>query len=170
MLYILLALVALVALYTLIGRAESDVARERLRKLMWTVGIVVFAVFMLRVGFHWIAVAAGAMAALLTRGLSLLRYMPLFKRAYSAYQHRGQADSDDPENPFTGRSGHDVSGARRFGMSHEEAREVLGVKENANRDEIMRAYRELMRKMHPDQGGSTFLAKQINEAKQVLLG
>jgi len=168
--YVLIALVALIALYTLIGRAESEVAKERLRKLLWTIGIALFVVFMLRIGFHWMAVAAGAVAALLARGLSLLRYMPLFKKAYSTYQNRGQLGPDGSNEPFGDAAGANHPGARRSGMSAAEAREVLGVDQNADRDQIMKAYRELMRKIHPDQGGSTFLAKQINEAKQVLLG
>jgi DnaJ-class molecular chaperone len=55
-------------------------------------------------------------------------------------------------------------------MSAEEARAVLAVGPGATKSEIQAAYRRLMRKVHPDHEGSTWIAQKINEAKVVLLG
>ena len=55
-------------------------------------------------------------------------------------------------------------------MTRTEALEVLGLTESATADDVNRAYRDLMKKVHPDMaGGSTYLAKKLNEAKDVLL-
>lgn len=70
--------------------------------------------------------------------------------------------------------------ARRFGaggrksggapkMTRRRALEVLGLGKGASRETIIQRHRELIRKLHPDAGGSEALAQEINAARDLLL-
>lgn len=54
-------------------------------------------------------------------------------------------------------------------MSRKEAHLILGLREGASKDAIRDAHRRLMRLNHPDNGGSTFVATKVNEAKDQLI-
>lgn len=55
-------------------------------------------------------------------------------------------------------------------MDRSEAYQVLGLEEGATEKQIKDAHRKLIAGMHPDHGGSDYLAAKINQAKDVLLG
>jgi DnaJ domain len=75
---------------------------------------------------------------------------------------RGEADQG---NGNTRGSQHGAS----TGLTKEEAYEVLGLKSGASEEAILQAHRELIKKIHPDQGGSTYLAARVNQARDRLL-
>lgn len=87
-----------------------------------------------------------------------------------AYMDRRFADWRDTETASAS-GGDSRTGAPADGpMTVEEAYEVLGLAPDASKADVRRAHRTLMKKLHPDHGGSTYLAAKINQAKDLLLG
>ena len=60
-------------------------------------------------------------------------------------------------------------GGFKSSMDIQEASLILGCRRVADKEKIMKRYRDLMKMNHPDMGGSLYLAAKINEAKQILL-
>jgi hypothetical protein len=103
----------------------------------------------------WIAAIGAALLPFLRRGVGLLRYLPWLRQLFGAYQStRSRGNTQRP-------------GASH--MTRADALEILGLSGNPSKKAIIEAHRRLMQKVHPDRGGSNYLAAQLNEAKQVLL-
>lgn len=60
------------------------------------------------------------------------------------------------------------AGNRAGAMGRDEAYRVLGLPDGASIDQINKAHRALMQKLHPDHGGTSYLAAKINQAREVL--
>ena len=85
-----------------------------------------------------------------------------------AYLDRTFAQWRDHTDPHSQGEQSQPSGS--VNMSRLEAYQVLGLEPGASEKEIKQAWRNLMKGMHPDHGGSAFLASKINAAKDILLG
>ena len=81
-------------------------------------------------------------------------------RRFSGWRPAGESEAHARGGHAAGRSG---------GMTEDEAHQILGLQKGAGAEEIARAHRELMKKAHPDAGGSSELAARLNEAKTVLM-
>jgi len=82
-----------------------------------------------------------------------------------AYLDR-HADANWREQAHVADQADKVSGT----MGRAEAYQILGVQPEASREEIQAAYRRLIQRVHPDHGGSSYLAARLNQARDVLLG
>jgi hypothetical protein len=95
---------------------------------------------------------------------------PQSAQILEAYLDRRDPDWREDAAGASGEARSSAAGGPAGAMTREEALKVLGLEEGASEAEIRRAHRLLMMKLHPDHGGSAFLAAKINEAKAVLLG
>ncbi|GJL81443.1 MAG: molecular chaperone DnaJ [marine bacterium B5-7] len=90
--------------------------------------------------------------------------VPLIE-AYIDQTHGTDWRADEPAGS-DGRSG---AGSVDDRISDVDALAILGLEEGASIKEIQAAHRRLMQKMHPDRGGSAYLAARINQARDVLI-
>ena len=123
--------------------------------------------------------SAGGLLALLTVALVMMRELPYaFLSATGAWYllvgsappwHRAPPSSGGGSGSGRGQ-GEPRQGQLRAGaMSRAEALKVLGLEEGAGEDKIRASHKKLILQLHPDKGGTNYLAAKINEAKDVLL-
>jgi hypothetical protein len=112
---------------------------------------------------NWLFALLGVSVAFILRFMPvLLRYAPQFYKLWLEFIAVKQNTSQNT-------TGRQSNAGFKDKISIEEAYEVLGLKKGASEQEIINAHRKLMQKMHPDRGGSDYLAAKINLAKKILL-
>jgi DnaJ family protein C protein 19 len=156
--WILLGILAILAGHWTLGVLPE---RKRKRAVKITLGIVLVIglLLLVRLGQPWLA-AIGAILLAVLRWLAptLLRLLPFLLPLLG--KRRAGHPSANSEAP--------ARAASR--MTRAEALEVLGLAEGATDDEVRAAYSELIRKVHPDRGGTAYLATRVNLARDLLLG
>lgn len=159
MIKVLLAVIAVIGVWVWMAQLRKLPRRQQHKQLLkyggWALlGLIVYMVLIGRA--HWIVAVLGAMVPLVRFLLGIgLQMFPLLRA-------RRQAQSHAPPPAAQG-------------MTVAEALATLGLNDAVRGDEqldrsmVVTAHRRLMQKLHPDRGGSDYLAAKINEAKDVLL-
>ena len=134
----------------------------RARAPMLVLGsVAVVAIALAATGrLNWIFAAVSAALPFIWRLASLLRFLPWIARL-TGHGRTTSADGDGSGGSHP---------ARPDGrMSREEAAELLGITPDADREAVLAAHRRLMQRLHPDRGGTDYLAARLNEARDRLL-
>ncbi|MBC6445010.1 MAG: hypothetical protein GDA50_06185 [Alphaproteobacteria bacterium GM202ARS2] len=161
LLYGALALVALAAVLLVLRlavrafMAYRDKTHSKART-WWIVAIGVLIGVLVWRGY--VTAALSSLPALLA---FFVRWLPLWEMARSFFLFRRGA----------GARGQQRTGAQSRMMSRDEALDVLGLRGVTPLTDVAinKAYKDLIRRVHPDSGGSSGLAARLNEARDVLL-
>ena len=134
----------------------KGIERKKLRMTL-IIGAVIAVLIGMAVTGHLNAISAaiGGLIALLPKFVNILRYFPLLSRFFQQAQNKSDQKHATQHNN---------------GMTREKAYDVLGLKAGATKEEIIIAHKKMMQKVHPDRGGSDYLAAEINTAKDILIG
>lgn len=154
--WLLLGIIA-VALLWAIGRWGINTSPRNLR---WT-GLALLALVCLAAALLLLLRGQlGGAAAFATGALALYGRYRWIKGVIEQVANSGRAR--------TGTDGRARSQSATI-SSEEEALAVLGLKPGADRQAVLDAHKRLMRLVHPDRGGTDYLAAKINQARDILL-
>lgn len=136
--------------------------RAHVKKIGWLAAIITLLLLAATGKLNVLFAMLGLTIAFLARlAPAILHYAPQLHRLWELYVNGTRNQN---------RTGSDSSGWGDAAMSRAEALAVLGLKPGASSEDIVQAHRKLISRLHPDRGGSDYLAARINLAKKTLLG
>lgn len=155
LIYLALGVLLVVLFHTVLSAASRTTPKTAHKASRWVsyILIALLALYLLRLGLVHYAAIVGFIGAVFA----------LAQRAQMAHSLWRMFYKKKPQH--TEHSEHKTSQE----MTVEEASAILDIAADASEDEIQEAYRRLIRSNHPDQGGSRYLASQINLARDILL-
>jgi len=157
--FVIIIAVAVIA-YLLWFKIKKSKGEEKKKLIIWSIAGTTIAVlgFLAITGrLNFITAAITGAVAMLPKAVQLLRYLPIIDKIRQTANHSNQQQNNQRAPSQTA-------------MNQKQAYEILGIEPNASEEEIIKAHKRMMQKVHPDRGGSDFLAAQINQAKDTLLG
>jgi glucan phosphoethanolaminetransferase (alkaline phosphatase superfamily) len=173
---LLLVCALIVVLVFLVQQFQrKSAARQKILKWQLVLGLVALMLIVLAATgrIHWLGAVFATLLAFFRQLIPLLlKWSPAIKQLYQHYQQQKHSSNNqhssnqNSHNQQQNRPPNNPGG----NMQRKEALQILGLNETATRDDIIKAHRKLMQKVHPDRGGSAELAAQVNRAKDILLG
>jgi hypothetical protein len=178
--FFLLALAAFVVLLVIEWAWAARLPPHRIKRLLLrsvSLAAAAIVVSMVLIGkWHWLVLPAAVplafghqIAAWLARGRAGTAVQQAMRNARILHESRARAARERARKREQTRARARTATAPSPDMTEAAALRILGLKPGATPNDIKKAHRRLIRKVHPDRGGSSHAAAQINRAKDYLL-
>lgn len=154
-----LAGVIVLGLLWYLGKNFTAANAKEIASFMRKIGgwaVIAFAIFLGLRGRFDLALLVGGAGWWLVQG----HHLDVYLNRYFSIGGKNAQGNPDPRG---------VNSPGLSVMTEQEALDILGLQPGATSIQIRDAHRALMKKLHPDQGGTNYLATRVNQAKDVLL-